>query len=98
MSLDPYGHSIRQLCITTGFDLLRQMIITILYVSRIRCLGVSDRPQDAAAAALFTACKIEDTLKKSKDILCAAYNLKLPTADHVSPDDPVRFDPNCGLL
>lgn len=45
--------------------------------------------QDAAAAALFTACKIEDTLKKSRDILCAAYNLKLHPAEHLSPDDPV---------
>ncbi|KAI9669471.1 MAG: RNA polymerase II C-terminal domain kinase beta subunit [Caeruleum heppii] len=43
---------------------------------------------DAAAAALFTACKIEDTLKKSKDILCAAYNIKVPAADQLSPDDP----------
>lgn len=46
--------------------------------------------QDAAAAALFAACKIEDTLKKSRDILCAAHNLKLASrADHLSPDDPV---------
>ncbi|KAI9807459.1 MAG: RNA polymerase II C-terminal domain kinase beta subunit [Piccolia ochrophora] len=44
---------------------------------------------DAAAAALFTACKIEDTLKKSKDILCAAYNLKVSPAEHLTPDDPV---------
>lgn len=45
--------------------------------------------QDAAAAALFTACKIEDTLKKSRDIVCAAYNLKLPPSEQVSPDDAV---------
>ncbi|GES60397.1 cyclin-like protein [Aspergillus terreus] len=44
---------------------------------------------DAAAAALFTACKIEDTLKKSRDIVCAAYNLKIPASEHVSPDNPV---------
>ncbi|KAI9850715.1 MAG: RNA polymerase II C-terminal domain kinase beta subunit [Thelocarpon superellum] len=42
---------------------------------------------DAAAAALFTACKIEDTLKKSKDILCAAYNLKVPAAEQLNSDD-----------
>ncbi|CAD6578820.1 MAG: RNA polymerase II C-terminal domain kinase beta subunit [Alectoria sarmentosa] len=42
---------------------------------------------DAAAAALFAACKIEDTLKKSKEILCAAYNLKLTPAEQLSPDD-----------
>lgn len=45
--------------------------------------------QDAAAAALFTACKIEDTLKKSRDIVCAAYNLKLPPSEHLSSDSPV---------
>ncbi|KAL8946911.1 MAG: hypothetical protein Q9222_006756 [Ikaeria aurantiellina] len=44
---------------------------------------------DAAAAALFTACKIEDTLKKSRDILCAAHNLKLTAAEQVTPDDPI---------
>ncbi|EXJ81696.1 hypothetical protein A1O1_07761 [Capronia coronata CBS 617.96] len=44
---------------------------------------------DAAAAALFTACKIEDTLKKSRDILCAAHNLKVPRPEHLSPDDQV---------
>lgn len=46
--------------------------------------------QDAAAAALFNACKIEDTLKKSRDVLCAAYNLKLAPSEHLPPDDPVR--------
>jgi hypothetical protein len=45
--------------------------------------------QEAAAAALFSACKIEDTLKKSRDILCAAHNLKVSRQDHLSPDDPV---------
>ncbi|KAL8728208.1 MAG: hypothetical protein Q9166_005556 [cf. Caloplaca sp. 2 TL-2023] len=44
---------------------------------------------DAAAAALFTACKIEDTLKKSRDILCAAHNDKLTASEQVTPDDPM---------
>ncbi|OAL39274.1 hypothetical protein AYO20_01592 [Fonsecaea nubica] len=44
---------------------------------------------DASAAALFTACKIEDTLKKSRDILCAAHNLKVPRTEQLSPDDQV---------
>ncbi|OJJ72977.1 hypothetical protein ASPBRDRAFT_123456 [Aspergillus brasiliensis CBS 101740] len=44
---------------------------------------------DAAAAALFTACKIEDTLKRSREIVCAAYNLKLPPQEHMAPDNPV---------
>ncbi|KAL6719926.1 RNA polymerase II C-terminal domain kinase beta subunit [Lecanora helva] len=42
---------------------------------------------DAAAAALFTACKIEDTLKKSKEILCAAWNMKVPAIEQLTPDD-----------
>lgn len=46
--------------------------------------------QDAAAAALLTACKIEDTLKKSREILCAAYNLR-SSSEHLSPDDSVRL-------
>ncbi|KAJ5928090.1 hypothetical protein N7466_007046 [Penicillium verhagenii] len=53
---------------------------------------------DAAAAALFTACKIEDTLKKSREIVCAAYNLRLPPSEHLVPDDHI-FDINArGIL
>jgi len=47
--------------------------------------------QDAAAAALLTDCKIEDTLKKSREILCAAYNLKVSPAEHLSSDDNVSL-------
>ena len=47
---------------------------------------------DAAAAALLCGCKIEDTLKKTKEILCAAYNFKAPPgSERVSSDDNVRF-------
>ncbi|KAL2352513.1 cyclin-like protein [Cryomyces antarcticus] len=54
---------------------------------------------DAAAAALFTACKIEDTLKKSREILCAAYNLKFATpAEHLSPDDPIFEGPSKTII
>ncbi|RKF53728.1 CTD kinase subunit beta [Golovinomyces cichoracearum] len=45
--------------------------------------------QDAAAGALLAACKIEDTLKKSKEIICAAHNLKVPPAEHLSFDDSI---------
>ena len=45
--------------------------------------------KDAAAAALFAACKIEDTLKKSKEILCAAYNMKVSQAERLTTDDSV---------
>lgn len=44
---------------------------------------------DAAAAALLTACKIEDTLKKSREILAAAHNLKVSATEHLSSDDSV---------
>ncbi|KAF1992409.1 cyclin-like protein [Aulographum hederae CBS 113979] len=47
---------------------------------------------DAALAALFTASKIEDTLKKSRDILCAAHNMKASPADQLSADDPIFED------
>ncbi|KAL1967313.1 hypothetical protein VTN77DRAFT_3359 [Rasamsonia byssochlamydoides] len=53
---------------------------------------------DAAAAALFTACKIEDTLKKSREIVCAAYNLKLPPAEHLSPDDSLFDGHSRGII
>lgn len=46
---------------------------------------------DATAAALLNACKTEDTLKKSRDILAAAYNLKLAPPDQLSADD-VAFE------
>ena len=42
---------------------------------------------DACAASLLTAGKVEDTLKKSKDILAAAYNLKVSTHDQLGSDD-----------
>lgn len=45
---------------------------------------------DAAAASLLTSCKNEDTLKKSKDILAAAYNLKQSSShEQVGTDDPM---------
>lgn len=49
--------------------------------------------QDAALASLFVACKVEDTIKKSRDILAAAYNVKNPDKT-VAPDDKVRPVPS----
>jgi CTD kinase subunit beta len=70
---------------------VRTFNTAVVYYHRFRlCHSDSEYGYiDAAAAALFTACKIEDTLKRSKEILCAAYNMKLPTADQLSLDDPV---------
>ncbi|KAL8940633.1 MAG: hypothetical protein Q9216_002712 [Gyalolechia sp. 2 TL-2023] len=63
----------------------------------IRLQAVTWIDSDAAAAALFTACKIEDTLKKSRDILCAAHNLKLPASEQLTPDDPI-FENHAKLI
>ena len=43
---------------------------------------------EACAASLLVACKSEDTLKKSRDLLAAAYNLKVPPTEQLSVDDP----------
>ncbi|KJZ77083.1 hypothetical protein HIM_03404 [Hirsutella minnesotensis 3608] len=48
--------------------------------------------QDAALASLFVACKVEDTIKKSRDILAAAYNVKNPDKP-AAPDDKVFESP-----
>ncbi|KAL4885968.1 cyclin-like protein [Aspergillus karnatakaensis] len=53
---------------------------------------------DAAAASLFVACKIEDTLKKSREILCASYNLKLSQSEHISSDNGVLDDAARGII
>lgn len=45
--------------------------------------------ENAAIAALFLACKGQDTLKKSRDVLCAAHNMKVAPAQYLSNDDPV---------
>ncbi|KAF8859546.1 cyclin-like protein [Acephala macrosclerotiorum] len=53
---------------------------------------------DAAAAALLTACKIEDTLKKSREILCAAHNLKVSASEHLSSDDLALEGPSKAVI
>ncbi|KAF2004673.1 cyclin [Amniculicola lignicola CBS 123094] len=78
---------------------VRTFNTAVVYFHKFRLLHADSEynVSDAAAAALFTACKIEDTLKKSKEILCAAWNLKLPPSEHLSPDDP-RFDPHSKII
>ncbi|SMY21789.1 unnamed protein product [Zymoseptoria tritici ST99CH_1A5] len=54
---------------------------------------------DAAAASLLTSCKNEDTLKKSKDILAAAYNMKqLSSHEQVGSDDPMFDGPSRAVV
>ncbi|KAI1165108.1 hypothetical protein F5B18DRAFT_660675 [Nemania serpens] len=51
---------------------------------------------DAALACLFVACKSEDTLKKSRDILCANHNIKNP--DRITTPDDKLFDQGSKML
>ncbi|KAI0100637.1 hypothetical protein GGR51DRAFT_347756 [Nemania sp. FL0031] len=51
---------------------------------------------DAALACLFVACKSEDTLKKSRDILCANHNIKNP--DRITAPDDKLFDQGSKML
>lgn len=53
---------------------------------------------DACAASLLTACKVEDTLKKSRDILAAAYNLKSSTLDQLGSDDTIFEAPSRAVV
>ena len=46
--------------------------------------------QEVAIAALFVACKIEETHKKSRELLCIAWNLKSTSNEKSTPDDKVR--------
>ncbi|KAF8426936.1 cyclin-like protein [Tirmania nivea] len=49
---------------------------------------------DCAAAALFVASKIEDTLKKSREILAVGHSIKHGTgsAEAINPDSPLLDD------
>lgn len=59
---------------------------TYFHKFRLNFRDVEYNYQDAALASLFVACKVEDTIKKSKEILAAAYNVKNPEKS-VTPDD-----------
>jgi CTD kinase subunit beta len=81
---------------------VRTFNTAVVYYHKFRLLHADSEYNwaDAAGAALFTACKIEDTLKKSREILCASWNLKqagVQGAELASPDDP-RFDQHSKLI
>jgi CTD kinase subunit beta len=71
---------------------IRTFNTAVMYYHKFRLLHADNEYNwaDASAAALFTACKIEDTLKKSREILCANWNLKVGPGESLSSDDPVR--------
>jgi len=72
---------------------IRTFNTAVIYYHKFRLLHADNEYNwaDAAAAALFAACKIEDTLKKSREILCAHWNLKVGPGESLSSDDPVRL-------
>lgn len=78
---------------------IRTFNTAVIYYHKFRLLHADNEYNwaDAAAAALFTACKIEDTLKKSREILCAHWNLKVGPGEGLSSDDP-RFDNHSKLI
>jgi CTD kinase subunit beta len=72
---------------------IRTFNTAVIYYHKFRLLHSDNEYNwaDASAAALFTACKIEDTLKKSREILCANWNLKVGPGESLSSDDTVCF-------
>ncbi|CAN9386868.1 unnamed protein product [Alternaria alternata] len=78
---------------------IRTFNTAVIYYHKFRLLHADNEYNwaDAAAAALFTACKIEDTLKKSREILCAHWNLKVGPGESLSSDDP-RFENHSKLI
>ncbi|KAK0636463.1 hypothetical protein B0T17DRAFT_485189 [Bombardia bombarda] len=63
---------------------------TYYHKFRVRFPSAEYNYEDVALATLFVACKVEDTIKKSKEILCAAHNLRSGNETR-SPDDKM-FD------
>ncbi|KAH7371139.1 cyclin-like protein [Pyrenochaeta sp. MPI-SDFR-AT-0127] len=78
---------------------IRTFNTAVIYYHKFRLLHADNEYNwaDAAAAALFTACKIEDTLKKSREILCAHWNAKVGPGESLSSDDP-RFESHSKLI
>jgi len=70
---------------------VRTFNTAVMYYHKFRLLHSDSEYswEAAAAAALFTACKIEDTLKKSREVLAAHWNSKVGVGEQLSSDDPV---------
>jgi CTD kinase subunit beta len=79
---------------------IRTFNTAVIYYHKFRLLHSDNEYNwaDASAAALFTACKIEDTLKKSREILCANWNMKVGPGESLSSDDPVRSSVTNALM
>nr|POE75113.1 ctd kinase subunit beta [Quercus suber] len=75
---------------------IRTFTTACVYYHKFRLAhsGIEYNWVDATAASLLTSCKVEDTLKKSKDILAAAYNAKASGLEQVGSDDPIFEGPS----
>ncbi|KAL5047021.1 hypothetical protein BDW71DRAFT_197086 [Aspergillus fruticulosus] len=93
-----FEQTIQKCLAAMGVNPLREESLRLQGVSWIDSVRRALNLYDAAAAALFMACKIEDTLKKSREILCAAYNLKLPQSEHISSDNQILDEPARGII
>ncbi|KAJ5171788.1 hypothetical protein N7492_004381 [Penicillium capsulatum] len=98
MGVNPLREDSLRLQGVTGIDNMRKKLnlpvrtfnTAVVYYHRFRLVHPDSEysATDAAVAALFTACKIEDTLKKSREIVCAAWNLKKSPSEQLTPDHP----------
>ncbi|KAL4899995.1 hypothetical protein BDW74DRAFT_171081 [Aspergillus multicolor] len=93
-----FEQTIQQCMAAMGVNPLREESLRLQGVTWIDSVRRALNLYDAAAAALFMACKIEDTLKKSREILCAAYNLKQPQSDQISSDNQVLDEAARGII
>ncbi|KAF1976676.1 cyclin-like protein [Bimuria novae-zelandiae CBS 107.79] len=78
---------------------IRTFNTAVIYYHKFRLLHaeVEYSWEVAAAAALFTACKIEDTLKKSREVLAAYWNSKVGVGEQLSSDDQ-RFEVHSKMI
>ncbi|KAL4786744.1 Fructosamine kinase-domain-containing protein [Aspergillus varians] len=93
-----FEQTIQECLAAMGVNPLREESLRLQGVAWIDNVRRALNLYDAAAASLFIACKIEDTLKKSREIICAAYNLKIPQSEHISSDNQVLDDPARGII
>jgi len=79
---------------------IRTFTTACVYYHKFRLAhpGVDYVWADAAAASLLQSCKVEDTLKKSKDVLAAAWNLKASGHEQLGADDPMFEAPSRAVI
>ncbi|TGZ85633.1 cyclin-like protein [Ascodesmis nigricans] len=78
--------------ITTGMVMFHRLVLFN------NLPGLEHNWTEAAAAALFSACKIEDTLKKSREILAVSYNIRHPQSNPINHDNLLLDDSHKRVL